>query len=180
MTVACPRSWITSPLHFKAGTAGRDAAATADAIRFTPPEVLPDVGVLHDGGVQYLDGEPALRRLKAVDTMQQPARDGTQGSRRFPEAILAAEFSQREIVHLGLNASLVLWVDISPQVGAYESGDMADVACRHNQISGGNPESQGLGGEDDVSVELLRIACGEAALPRLRPQIGGKEHRPGL
>lgn len=68
------------------------------------------------------------------------------------------------------NKVLLLWLDVAPKIGRHEAGEMGDVAGRHDQVTGGDAESQGLGGEDDVDVQLLRVAGGLATLPGRCPE----------
>lgn len=74
------------------------------------------------------------------------------------------------------NSILLLRLDVAPKIGRHEPGEMGDVAGRHNQVTGGDAEGQGLGGEDDVNVQFLRVAGRLAALAGHCPKVGGEEH----
>lgn len=77
---------------------------------------------------------------------------------------------------LSSDSILLLRLDVAPKVGRHEAGEMGDVACRHDQVTGRNAEGQGLGGEDDVNVQLLGVAGRKAALPGRGSEVGGEEH----
>lgn len=77
---------------------------------------------------------------------------------------------------IAVNKVLSLRLDVAPKVGRHKLGKVGNVACRHDHVSGGDAERQGLGGEDDVDVQLFRVAGRQAALPGRCPEVSGDEH----